>query len=184
MTLTETEIRRLRRVLALQDIRDLMSRYARGVDRRDWDQVRDCYHPDARDEHGSYRGSVAGFIEWVSARHAGIPACVHFLGNSTVELESDTRAVGETYFVALQRNTPEAEAGAEAAPRDDIVFGRYLDRFEDRGAGWRIAARQVVYDLVQVKPLDGRERQPAGPFGRRDATDPVFALLGRLADAG
>lgn len=181
MTLDQSDMRRLHRLLAIQDIRDLMSRYARGVDRRDWDMVRDCYHSDAHDEHGSYRGAVPGFIAWVSARHADIPACIHFLGNSTIELEDDSRAVGETYFIAIQRVAYRSDGGDET--RDDIVFGRYLDRFENRAGVWRISARQVVYDLVQVKPVDGRERQPAGPFGRRDPTDPVFALLGRLTDA-
>jgi len=42
----------LQRLVDKDQIRDLMSRYARGVDRGDWDLVRDTYHTDATDDHG------------------------------------------------------------------------------------------------------------------------------------
>jgi hypothetical protein len=44
----------LRGVVDQFAIRDLLLRYARGIDRRDLDLVRSCYHADAVDEHGSY----------------------------------------------------------------------------------------------------------------------------------
>ncbi|MEY3566868.1 MAG: hypothetical protein RLZ19_882, partial [Actinomycetota bacterium] len=43
-------------VVAREHIRDVVYRYARGVDRRDFDLVRSCYHPDATDDHGPFTG--------------------------------------------------------------------------------------------------------------------------------
>src|SRR5690606_8792984 len=43
-------------------ITTVLQDYARGVDDRDWDLVRRCYHPDAVDDHGVYRGDVEGFV--------------------------------------------------------------------------------------------------------------------------
>ena len=49
-------------LLFLQQIADVIYRYARGIDRLDFDLVRSCYHPDAYDDHGSFKGSVEAFI--------------------------------------------------------------------------------------------------------------------------
>ncbi|WP_268959227.1 nuclear transport factor 2 family protein [Paraburkholderia elongata] len=45
------------------EIREVHTRYCRGIDRMDFDLVRSCYHPDAIDRHGAYEGGVEGFIE-------------------------------------------------------------------------------------------------------------------------
>ena len=48
----------LQQLIDRQEIRDCMARYARGVDRNDWEAVRDTYHPDAYDDHGDYKGDI------------------------------------------------------------------------------------------------------------------------------
>ncbi|MCJ7436647.1 MAG: nuclear transport factor 2 family protein, partial [Acidimicrobiia bacterium] len=55
----------LQDLAAQQEIRDVLIRYTRGIDRMDADLVRSTYHPDAHDDHGAYQGGVDGFIEWV-----------------------------------------------------------------------------------------------------------------------
>ena len=44
----------MQQIIDREEIRDLMMRYARGVDRGDWETVRAVYHPDARDDHGDF----------------------------------------------------------------------------------------------------------------------------------
>ena len=56
--------RALQRLLDEAAIRRVHLDYCRGVDRRDWELVRSCYHRDAVDHHGPYSGGIDGFIAW------------------------------------------------------------------------------------------------------------------------
>jgi hypothetical protein len=62
-------------------IQDVLYRYARGVDRRDWELVRSVYHPDATDDHGGYRGGVDGLLDYLRARHEHIEQSLHVITN-------------------------------------------------------------------------------------------------------
>lgn len=109
-------------LLEREKIRDALQRYARGVDRRDWELVGDAYHPDAHDDHGGYKGGVPGLLEWLERRHALIEQSMHFLGNCIIDFLSETTAVAETYCVVYQRLGDEAREtiktwqGVEALP--------------------------------------------------------------------
>jgi hypothetical protein len=171
------DVDKLGELVARREIEDCLLRYARGVDRRDWDCVRTTYHADAQDWHGEFKGSVDGFIAWVDARHAAVPFSMHFLGNCLVEFIDDVTAAVETYFVAIQRREVAPGGGEQPKPGTDIeVFGRYCDRFEQRGGVWRVADRQVVYDSTRSQPSTNHLRKIVGAAGRRDGSDPVFGL--------
>ncbi|MDQ2103027.1 nuclear transport factor 2 family protein [Azospirillum isscasi] len=166
------------RLLAEAEIRGQLARYARSVDRRDWEAVRDCYFPDAEDWHGAYRGGRDGFIDWVRARHAETRRSVHFLGNVHFDWLSPHSVLVETYFIAMKREADPEDSGGRA--RDDTVIGRYLDHFERRGGRWAVAAREVVYDLTRTSWAAGDEPAMAGQLGRRDSDDPFYAMRARL----
>ena len=165
----------LSELAARRQIQDCLLRYARGVDRRDWPAVRACYHDDATDWHGEFRGDADGFIAWVSERHATVPFSMHFLGNCLIEFIDDNSAAVETYFVAIQRRETKADE-ATVAGKDIEVFGRYCDLFEKREDVWRVARRQVVYDSSRTQPSTNHLRKIVGSIGRRDQDDPVFGL--------
>ena len=163
----------LDRLVAKADIEDCMKRYARGVDRRDWAMVRNCFHDDATDSHGEFHGNGDQFIEWVKARHTEVPFSMHYLLNCLVEFQSANVAAVETYFWAIQRREGQAvDSGATAIEHE--VFGRYVDRFERRGGAWRIAERKVVYDSTRTQPSTSHLRRMVGVLGRRDRSDPVY----------
>jgi 3-phenylpropionate/cinnamic acid dioxygenase small subunit len=167
-------------LLARKEIEESLLRYARGVDRRDWPAVRACYHDDATDWHGEYRGSADGFIDWVKARHANIPFSMHFIGNCLIEFSDECTAVVETYFVAIQRReTPTADG--PVAGIDAEVFGRYCDLFQKRNGAWKVAERQVVYDSTRTQPSSNHLRTIAGAVGRRDLSDPLFLVKKRVS---
>jgi len=177
-----TDTSPLQRLLDKDQIRDAIARYARGVDRGDWDLVRSGYHPDAWDEHGEYKGGIDGFIAWLDQRFAGVDNSMHFLGQSLVEFAGPDLALVETYFVS-RRMRP--AAAAQAGPGDGIVregWGRYVDRFERRDGQWRVAHRTVVLEALSSAVGLGGQRT-AGPqcWGSRSrGADRLDALRAQI----
>lgn len=175
------QVDKLEQLAARAEIGDCLCRYARAVDRRDWASLRTCFHDDAVDHHGEFHGTADAFIDWVSARHAAVPFSMHFLGNCLIEFESPAAAAVETYFAALQRReTPAADGSPETM--DFEVFGRYVDRFEQRDGAWKVAGRRVVYDSTSTRPSTNHLRALVGVIGRRDGTDAVFLGGTRAAE--
>lgn len=177
----------LQRLIDKDQIRDAMMRYARGCDRREWDLARAAFFDDATDHHGDFKGPIDDFFAWIKPQHAQVAKSTHFLGNMLIEFASDTVAAVETYFIANLELGPEAaghrkqfvsDGSAENPGRIQLeVVGRYVDRFEKRDGEWRIAKRQVVFDLQQSQPLNGNvDDNPNWALGRRDEDDPVFGL--------
>ncbi|MBV1690733.1 nuclear transport factor 2 family protein [Novosphingobium sp. G106] len=157
-------------------IMEVQKRYCRGVDRRDFAMVRDCFHADAELDYGDYKGDVDGFVRMAEAGLAIYGATTHFIGNQLVELDGDT-AWAEHYVVAYHRCP-----AAGAVPDHDFVCNfRYVDRMEWRpcrsGSGdaeegeWRIAARVLLVDSWRRVPLPDLGPGPTMKPGRRDRDD-------------
>ena len=158
-------------LLAKAEIADVLHKYARGIDRMDFDLVRSCYHPDAFDDHGALSGDVDTFIAGAEAFLPRFAATMHFLGNMSIEVDGDV-ARAETYAVAYHRI--ERENGG----KDDIWGIRYVDRFEQRGGEWRIAHRVVAQEWRRVDPVPaGPSRVGPGVWGRRDGEDVLYSVL-------
>ncbi|MDO8364184.1 MAG: nuclear transport factor 2 family protein [Actinomycetota bacterium] len=171
---------RVARMLDQQEIRDVVYRYCRGIDRCDYDLVRSCYHPDATDDHGDFRGGVEEFIAYVQRGLPRFERTMHFIGNSLIEVEGD-RARAESYLVAYHRLRP----SSTKSQRDFSVGLRYVDDFERRDGEWRIAARVCAFEWARIDPVavPGWEPAATATMGRRDGTDPVSApsITGFLA---
>lgn len=165
-------------------IQDLMARYARGVDRRDWELVRATFHPDAHDDHGEYKGGVDGFIAWVSRRHEKVVQSMHFLGNCLIEFVSPDVALVETYYIARQTYGADAAAartmlsGCDVAPGpvEAEIWGRYIDIVERRDGEWRTARRTVAFEVMQAHAATSLPLNPTWAQSRRDARDPLAAM--------
>lgn len=165
----------LRDLLDEQAIRKVVLRYCRGIDRLDRELVRNCYHDDATDEHGSFAGSPDDFVDWAFRIAARYDLTMHFAGNLLVELGTPGRdghraARAETYGIAHHRRS----AGP---PELNLLVGfRYVDRFERRDDGvWRIARRVCTTEWVRRDDESAWWPIPPGMrTGRRDRTDPVY----------
>jgi hypothetical protein len=157
-------------------IQDALARYARGIDRRDWETLRSAYHPDAEIDQADYKGGIDGLIQFIAPRHNLVEQSMHMLTNILIEFDGDDRALVETYYLAFLRGRrPEDPEGALIETR---ALGRYLDRFERRAGQWRIARRTVVFDQVLAQP--GPEISPFGSrwaVSRRDGDDPLWNFL-------
>jgi hypothetical protein len=136
-------------------IRDCLFRYCRGIDRSDPEWLRSAYWPGAMDHHTGFTGTVEEFIEWAMPRLAAMKDGMHMIGNILIRLDGD-RAKVESYLWSV--NVIPGET-----PRQVMVVGRYLDRFEKRSDEWRIAERLVVHDWFEEGPATGDWSK--GPFG-------------------
>lgn len=162
----------LETLLARQEIADVIYRYARGIDRRDLDLVRSCYHPDAYDDHGAFKGTVDEFLAAAMPFLSRWTATQHFMGNMLIEVEG-AAARAETYAVAYHRRED-----AEGNGKDDVMGIRYVDRFENRGSGWKIAYRVVSMEWRRIDPVRGiKGRGENGVWGRHDRDDVLYRIM-------
>jgi 3-phenylpropionate/cinnamic acid dioxygenase small subunit len=171
MELDASTTARLARLIDQQDIRDVIYRYCRGIDRRDFDLVRSCYHPDATDDHGDFRGTIDEFIPYVTERVQRFERTMHFVGNVLVEVDGD-RARSESYTVAYHR----VAASSTKPERDFTVNLRYVDDLKRRNGEWRIATRVCVLEFSRIDPVTGSwPPSPESSQGRFGGADAVFA---------
>ncbi len=157
------------------EIRDVMLRYCRAVDRCDRELMKSCYWPDARDHHGFFVGNAHAFADYVIPVLAQALSTTHQLGNVLVEVDGD-RASAESYVHVTHRL-----ARTDGSLVDNKSNCRYIDRFERRGGEWRILFRAAVVDSMYDEPVvvnadfSAFAGAPVAPVaGRRGAEDPAY----------
>ncbi len=168
-------------LIAKDAIRDTVYRYCRGIDRLDLDLVRSCYHPDATDQHGSFSGTVDEYLAWVEPLLGKYDRTFHFVGNVVIDFAPPTWGAPQPISTDLKTAWCESygvahHEAAGGADHQNLVTGfRFLDRFEDRGAGWAIASRVATTEWSRVDPEAGWWQPPAEfTRGSRDTTDPLY----------
>lgn len=169
----------LRRLTDRAEIYDVICKYARAVDRANWELLRSTYHPDAQDDHVEYKGHVDGLIQWLTERFAGVDNSMHFLGNCFIEFVTPDLAFVETYYESRRLRPPSADERKTLARGDAVCrqsCGRYLDRFERRRDEWRIAERRVVVETRFTSVAMGGERNDLITWGTRDRSDPLWSM--------
>ena len=168
--------RRLTELCDREAIRDCMFRYCRGIDRADEATLRSSYWPDATDCHGSYNGPVEGFFQWALSVFKTGARNVHQVSNILIEFKDDSKAVVESYFLALQQGPDR-----NGVSRQFQMAGRYCDLFAKRNGEWRVAKRVVAFDWVEEQPApDKTEDARFGsrrPIGGSFPNDPIYELL-------
>ncbi|WP_293903117.1 nuclear transport factor 2 family protein [Phenylobacterium sp.] len=162
----------LRGLLDKQACVELVYRLARAIDRCDEALLRSLFHPDATDDHGGYRGSASGFVDWVLPLLATMTRTQHCICNVLIEVTGDT-ARGESYF-----NAHHALPQPQGPDVYMVAAGRYLDSFERRDGEWRFSHRQACYDWnAQAPATDSWDRgaSPGWMFGQRGTADASYA---------
>jgi ketosteroid isomerase-like protein len=156
-----------------QAIHDATLRYSRGVDRLDAEMLRSAYHDDAIDDHGVMKTPRDEFVAAIiPLLRDGYSSTSHILHNQFIELEGDV-AYCETYFTAVQVHS----VGGQDI--QETVNGRYVDRFERREVGWRIALRRVIMDSSTSCPVQswqGTSNIALMERGKRDGTDAIYQM--------
>jgi len=162
----------LRELLDKQAIRDVLSRYCRGLDRMDKEMARAVWHDGGTAFYdGMFEGTGHGFIDWVWQAHAAMERHSHQITNVLIELGGD-KATSESYVTVVLWTLPDAEG----RQRELLGRGRYLDRWERRDGRWAIEHRVHLLDLSSSVPL---ERAEVSEGASRDATDLSFEFIAK-----
>jgi hypothetical protein len=161
------------------EIVEVLNRYCRGVDRRNWELMRSAFHADAVDEHGEVNGSVDDLVEYTRKRHERIVQSMHAITNVSVISAVRDKAWVECYCTVHQTMS----RGDERPPAHLSLGCRYVDLFERRQEEWRIARRHVRYDWVYSIGVerDFLPTSPELPRSGRDGDDVVFEIPPELA---
>jgi ketosteroid isomerase-like protein len=139
----------VQRLLDRAAIEECLLRYTRGLDRHDTELVVSAFHPDALDTHGTFEGGPQDVAAWANEQH-GLRwvAHQHYITNTTVDIDGDVAHTDTYYLIVLRRNDGTGQ---------DLMGGRYVDRFERRAGDWRIARRVVTNEWIGEIGA-GRER--------------------------
>jgi hypothetical protein len=161
-------------LLHKEAIREQLYKYCRAVDRGDKVLMRQIYHPDATDQHGVFNGPASEFVELnIDEVMPGMKLTQHLIGNILIELNGNFAKV-ESYVYASHR-VDQADGAY-----DLVIWGRYLDIFEQRNGEWKIASRQCTFDGIRNDKASADLSMDwcanFRPIGLRNRQDPLYSL--------
>jgi hypothetical protein len=162
---------------ARRQIAEVLYRYCRGVDRKDFDLFRSAYHSDAVDDHGFYKGDVDGLIAWVQGRHRKIVQSMHFVGNVLIDLNPDNRTAFMESYCMVTQGVADTDRST-VATRGIQIGCRYLDQLESREGRWAFASHVVVYEWWRETELSDLALGPECQKAARSGLDPLFGPRG------
>jgi hypothetical protein len=147
---------------AEREISRVILRYARGVDARDFEKVRGCFHSDARIRYGDwFSGDLEAAMAFLLDSIPRLQSTLHIFGTPWIELDLDAEtAECETYAV----NSATYQPDSEGVVIQNVSGTRYLDRFACRDGHWAILERRNLRVWAHNLPEGG---EPVLPGGRR-----------------
>jgi 3-phenylpropionate/cinnamic acid dioxygenase small subunit len=131
--------------LTLQDIsdrieiNDLLIRYSKAIDQKDWKLLDTVFTPDAEVDYvssGGIKGSYPEARAWLEKALAIFPITVHFVTNSEVTLTGDRAAARTAVYNPMFFRNPDGTLHHFA------VGAYYVDELVRTKQGWRIAKRR------------------------------------------
>ena len=161
----------LQEVFDHQQIRQLIYRYCRGVDRCDKQLLRSTYHADAIEDHGIFNGNALDFCDFVIDELSKMDSCMHCVSNILIDVDGDN-AAAESYVVGYHLIRKD-----DGQVHEMVIAGRYLDQLQRRDNEWKFSHRLYVMDwnrnqLATAEWEEGIFAQLTK--GKRFPDDPVY----------
>ena len=127
------------------EIEQLLYRYGRAIDEKDYERLRSVFSPDAEIDYNVERGTALPFpemLEWLRGTLPMFYATHHVMTNPLIEIDGD-RARSSTYLTATH-----VQIALDGRELVTVLYGVYTDEHICTDAGWRIARRRL--DSVHV----------------------------------
>ena len=135
---------KIQEILDKESIRDLVHLYCRAADRHDHELMRQLYHEDAYDDHGSFfKGKAMEFIDMLPEIQKSMGILHHNVTTHNIKLMGE-KAEGETYIIAFH------QVLGDTGNFDVLIGGRYFDEYEKRNGVWKFSSRAVDADWAYV----------------------------------
>ena len=171
----------LAKLIAKDEIRDLIHRYPRGLDRLDSAILLSIGHVDATVEFSTlFKGTWAAYVEWLMHAHESMLFNNHRITNTLIEVDGE-RAVSETSSTATL-----IVARSDGDIESRLVHSRYLDQWRHESDRWWLMSRLTVRDyrsvaVLTAKEFEGRVQYTnAGALKDRDPSYELFAQARRI----
>jgi len=156
---------KMRAAIDRQEIKTLIARSIIARDSALWDDLADCYHPDATLTSSWFTGSPAEFVkvaaEMKLTRHEG-EAQMHLTGNHWIRTNGN-RALAESDLILFQRRV------IDGNELDFSTFSRRIDMLEKRAGTWKIWVWTLIYEKDRMDAPDP-DALPDGFYGSMDLT--------------
>ena len=133
------------------EITQLLYRYARAIDAKDWKALEQIFTPDARIHYAVERGAELRFPElgpWLAQAMTIFKATQHVITNPLVELERD-RARATSYLTGTHVQV-RRDSGVQVLTTEGSTYSDELVRTRE---GWRIASRRLERTWVDGQYL-------------------------------
>lgn len=128
------------------EIQDLLVRYTRAIDQKDWDLLDRVFVPDAKLDYtssGGIAGSLPEVKAWLAKALSVFPETMHLIGNTEVSLDGDTARTRTAVY------NPMFFARADGG-RDHFAVGAYyVDEMVRTPRGWRISSRREDHAFTE-----------------------------------
>lgn len=167
----------LRALINKNEIKEIIHRIARGLDRIDETLLRSVFHHEATLDFGPgvFQGSSNDYVHWTIGVMNQVRSSHHMITNVQTTLEGDV-ALTESYCHAHFRMD-------KPTGREDIFVGsRYLDRFERHPSGpsgvWKVMHRKQIIDWVRTEAVSDLfyHQNPDALWSYRNKTDPSYQM--------
>lgn len=121
------------------EIEELLVRYSRAIDSKDFDTLETLFTPDATFDGGSLGcpTGAAAIRAMIEGTLTGLDATQHLVGKSLIELTGDEAEVRTYLFSQHIRES------APGPVKHYALGGEYADRVVRTPDGWRIAYRRL-----------------------------------------
>jgi len=121
------------------EINDLLIRYTKSIDEKDWALLDSCFTPDAELDYVSSGGIQGAYPEvraWLEKALAAFPTTAHYVSNSEVQLDGDRASARTAVYNPMFFPNP------DGSQHHFAVGAYYVDELVRTDAGWRIARRR------------------------------------------